>query len=488
MAINFPSNPSTNQIYTYNGKSWIWNGTAWDLYTSTAFVNTLNGFTGGVTLAGGTYINISTAGNIITISSPGDGPCGYVSSFNGQAGAVTGVGTAVAGSGISVSGATGNVTITNTGVTGIQAGTGISVTSTTGNPTITNIGVQSFNGSTGAITGVSSVRGLTGTIGITNSSGIGLSISGQTLTFSNSGVLSFNSLTGDVTGVTTGTANTFVALQSFTTGISASGGVTLSGNVSMTSTSSHTGLASFLAGISASSGATLTGTINLNGQTFTNLVSSVNGFTGAIGGWLTHPGFTTAAQTFNDSTSNGSNTISYIPIHHMSQNDWGSYVVKANRSYFSLYNVSKPLTIKTIKAISNLTGITGSAFIGVYSADSSTGLPSTRLYDSGSLTVGSSYAGVSVTNASGLVTVPAGFFYVSVTFSLTPTMFAFNKTRLPAMYGARSFSGGQFNIMPIADYSGFTHAASLPVSGVTLGFLEQSAGNYTGIVTEILIL
>lgn len=391
MAINFPSNPSTNQIYTYNGKSWIWNGTAWDLYTSTAFVNTLNGFTGGVTLAGGTYINISTAGNIITISSPGDGPCGYVSSFNGQAGAVTGVGT-------------------------------------------------------------------------------------------------FNGLTGTVTGVTTGTANTFVALQSFTTGISASGGVTLSGNVSMTSTSSHTGLASFLAGISASSGATLTGTINLNGQTFTNLVSSVNGFTGAIGGWLTHPGFTTAAQTFNDSTSNGSNTISYIPIHHMSQNDWGSYVVKANRSYFSLYNVSKPLTIKTIKAISNLTGITGSAFIGVYSADSSTGLPSTRLYDSGSLTVGSSYAGVSVTNASGLVTVPAGFFYVSVTFSLTPTMFAFNKTRLPAMYGARSFSGGQFNIMPIADYSGFTHAASLPVSGVTLGFLEQSAGNYTGIVTEILIL
>lgn len=391
MAINFPSNPSTNQIYTYNGKSWIWNGTAWDLYTSTAFVNTLNGFTGGVTLAGGTYINISTAGNIITISSPGDGPCGYVSSFNGQAGAVTGVGT-------------------------------------------------------------------------------------------------FNGLTGTVTGVTTGTANTFVALQSFTTGISASGGVTLSGNVSMTSTSSHTGLASFLAGISASSGATLTGTINLNGQTFTNLVSSVNGFTGAIGGWLTHPGFTTAAQTFNDSTSNGSNTISYIPIHHMSQNDWGSYVVKANRSYFSLYNVSKPLTIKTIKAISNATGTTGSAFIGVYSADSSTGLPSTRLYDSGSLTVGSNYAGVSVTNASGLVTVPAGFFYVSVTFSLTPTMFAFNKTRLPAMYGARSFSGGQFNIMPIADYSGFTHAASLPVSGVTLGFLEQSAGNYTGIVTEILIL
>ena len=40
-------------------------------------------------------------------------------------------------------------------------------------------------------------------------------------------VISFNGLTGAVTGVTTGTANTFVALQSFTSGISASGGVTL---------------------------------------------------------------------------------------------------------------------------------------------------------------------------------------------------------------------------------------------------------------------
>jgi hypothetical protein len=42
------------------------------------------------------------------------------------------------------------------------------------------------------------------------------------------GVESFNGLTGAVTGVTTGTANTFVALQSFSAGISASGGGTLS--------------------------------------------------------------------------------------------------------------------------------------------------------------------------------------------------------------------------------------------------------------------
>ena len=74
-----------------------------------------------------------------------------VTSFNGLTGAVQGVSAAVAGTGISVSGATGAVTITNTGVTSAVAGTGISVSAATGSVTITNTGVQSFNGLTGAV-------------------------------------------------------------------------------------------------------------------------------------------------------------------------------------------------------------------------------------------------------------------------------------------------------------------------------------------------
>jgi len=65
-----------------------------------------------------------TVGNLFTAY--GD----YVTSFNGRTGAVQGVSAAVAGTGISVSAATGAVTITNTGV-------------------------QSFNGNTGAVTGAS---------------------------------------------------------------------------------------------------------------------------------------------------------------------------------------------------------------------------------------------------------------------------------------------------------------------------------------------
>lgn len=34
MPINFPASPTLNQIYTYEGKSWQWNGAAWDLYAT----------------------------------------------------------------------------------------------------------------------------------------------------------------------------------------------------------------------------------------------------------------------------------------------------------------------------------------------------------------------------------------------------------------------------------------------------------------------
>ena len=114
-------------------------------------VSSLNGYSGGITLGEGTGIQIiSTASGITFINGWGsiddgaiddgrviayDGNSNThyyttsVASFNGNYGAVQGVSAAVAGTGISVSGATGAVTITNTGV-------------------------QSFNGLTGAVTGV----------------------------------------------------------------------------------------------------------------------------------------------------------------------------------------------------------------------------------------------------------------------------------------------------------------------------------------------
>ena len=79
--------------------------------------------------------------------------------------------------------------------------------------------VTGFNGATGNVTGVTGVA-----------AGTGISISGTTRpTITNTGVQSWNGLTGAVTGVTTSVANTFTALQTFNSGISAAGGVTLNG-------------------------------------------------------------------------------------------------------------------------------------------------------------------------------------------------------------------------------------------------------------------
>ena len=75
-------------------------------------------------------------------------------------------------------------------------------------------------------------------------------------------------MTGAVTGVTTGTANTFGPLQSFTNGISSAGGT-------------FNALTRFTAGISASGGVTLAGTLQGTTANFTGLVSSTVGFSGA---------------------------------------------------------------------------------------------------------------------------------------------------------------------------------------------------------------
>jgi len=78
---------------------------------------------------------------ILSWTTPSGGGGSSVTSFNGLTGAVQGVSAASAGTGIALSGATGAVTITNTGV-------------------------LSVNGATGAIIAVNSVEGMTGDVSI----------------------------------------------------------------------------------------------------------------------------------------------------------------------------------------------------------------------------------------------------------------------------------------------------------------------------------
>ena len=125
-------------------------------------VASVNGLSGAVFLEGGTDISVTTSGQTLTVTYTGSSVSNVVTSYNGITGAVTGVCAASAGTGISVSGSTGTVTITNTGV-------------------------QSFNGLTGAVQGVSSVNGFTGGITFAAGTGITFTASAGTITLSTTG-------------------------------------------------------------------------------------------------------------------------------------------------------------------------------------------------------------------------------------------------------------------------------------------------------------
>jgi hypothetical protein len=124
-ALNFPSSPAVNDIFTSNGKTYLWNGSSW-VNTSSGFTGSL-GFTGSIGFTG----SQGTAGTNGFTGSRG---------FTGSIGFTGSQGTA------GTNGFTGSIGFT--GFTGSLGFTG-------------SIGVTGFSGS----------RGFTGSIGFTGSKG-----------------------------------------------------------------------------------------------------------------------------------------------------------------------------------------------------------------------------------------------------------------------------------------------------------------------------
>lgn len=295
-----------------------------------------NGLTGGITLEAGSNIGLTTSGNVITISSTASGGLTTgVESFNGFTGAVTGVGSLVASTGIFVSGSTGNITVSNTGVRSLAgAASQISLSSATGDITaslasniidvnsitaefdnsliftsnssipgddtsvtiggglvstsrslnvtgnITPTGnyfgtvVRSFNGQTGAIQGVGSFNGRTGAIqGVCAAfAGTGIGVSGTT------GNITISNL--GVLSMTLGVGRNAAAGPGAGAGLSISG---TTGNITL----EYYGVRRLLAGdgitMSPSGGTGLvlitnTGVLSLNSLSSTNI--TLQGSTG----------------------------------------------------------------------------------------------------------------------------------------------------------------------------------------------------------------
>lgn len=59
--LNFPTSPSLNDTYSFNGKTWVWNGLGWQLQSQGA----INGIViGNSTPAAGTFTTLSATGNV----------------------------------------------------------------------------------------------------------------------------------------------------------------------------------------------------------------------------------------------------------------------------------------------------------------------------------------------------------------------------------------------------------------------------------------
>ena len=58
--VSFPVNPITNEVYTFGGRSWQWNGRAWQSVTTfTGYTGSAgaNGYTGSAAAATGEFIS-----------------------------------------------------------------------------------------------------------------------------------------------------------------------------------------------------------------------------------------------------------------------------------------------------------------------------------------------------------------------------------------------------------------------------------------------
>ena len=121
MALDFPTSPALNEIYTYGGRSWQWNGTAWDVYSPagglTQYVSKLNGLCGSINIAAGSSISVTPTGNTLTIAYTGGGGGGNTGA-TGATGPTGPQGTTGNTGGTGPQGNTGNNG--NTGATGAQ--------------------------------------------------------------------------------------------------------------------------------------------------------------------------------------------------------------------------------------------------------------------------------------------------------------------------------------------------------------------------------
>lgn len=529
MALDFPTNPALNEIYTYGGRSWQWNGTAWDVYNAsgglTQYVSKLNGLCGSINIAAGTSISVTPTGNTLTVSNTG------VLNVNGSTGSV-----------VTYAGTTGNIQFRyNNGVTA-------------------NSYFTLESGPLGEITDIFTLSGTTNSLFYYgNQEAIGLQINRgyNSVGFDESGgvqikVLGIGNDSGDIyssnlritTPVSTAAGSAIIldsggnesfsvyqdfvyskVMHYFNEGINSTNPVytnTFEGPINavggtfssqlnvqnlkmLTIGGNEGGQIDF--GL-ATTNTSLTGGISIdvyqnqlrffetggtNRGAFIDLTTLPAGANTSLTRGVQSPiGMTSGSVrviTYPDGvTTSGSKTPYYQPSLLTYQVFNPSFTAYANRTYFTLHHTPRTVSIKNLRFTSANTVTTGNAYISVWSVDPDTGFPGTRLYVSASTTVGAGYNYTTVTNASGLVTVPSGPFYIAVTFSSTPTLYSISMNYTLSAYGSGNMTSGYIMTTPVVDTNGFTAPTSITAAGVTFSIIDYTPTYRTGVFTEFSIV
>lgn len=204
-------------------------------------------------------------------------------------------------------------------------------------------------------------------------------------------------------------------------------------------------------------------------------VTSVNGLTGAIGALIGPIAVTSGSYTVftfpNGITATGSKRPYYQSPYYNGRATSTAAMV-ANRTYFILHNAPRGVSLTSLRLSTAGTGITGDVYLSVWSANTSNGLPNQRLYTSSASAVPTGFNFTTITNASGLVAVPAGSFYIAASFSSTPTVYVHSSDRNIHVFGSQDYTSGYNFYLPVMDTSGFTAPSSITQSGATFGFID----------------